>query len=226
MAHLQRKLTIVTVKTSAPCQRCGTPTKSMYGYCQRSPECRRLYNREQAKQYVGSEERREYRRRWHIANRERTLAVNKRWAAANSERKRETEAQWRAAHPDYMRQWRTRPGRRCGRKGCNELAAKGLIYCRPHDNESSRRRRQRAQDRTAQFLYDCQGGVCPDADHGGCGQPLGSPAACHIDHLIPAALGGPDEDWNLQLLHGWCNRVKQHRIVPAARALMEGHPDG
>jgi hypothetical protein len=194
----------------------------MYGYCQRSPECRRLYDREQSREYANSEERREYRRRWYIANRERTLAVNKRWRAANLERMREYEARYRAENPDYGRQWRARPGRRCGRKGCAELAVKGLFYCKPHDNESQRLRRQRAQARTARLLYDRQDGICPDTDHGGCGQPLGALNGCHIDHLIPVALGGPEGVWNLQLMHGRCNRVKQHRIVPAARALMDG----
>jgi hypothetical protein len=206
----------MTVKTFAPCQHCGTPTRSIYGYCQRSPECRRLYNQKQQKQY----DRREYRQRWYAANRDRVLAVNKQWHAANRERVREYETRYRAENPDYGRQWRARPGRRCGHKDCDDLAVKGLYYCKPHDNERQRLRWRRTQDGIARLLYDLQDGVCPDVDHGGCGQPLGPLGACHIDHLVPVALGGPEDDWNLQLMHGKCNRIKQHRIVPAARAFM------
>lgn len=204
------------VKTVAPCKRCGTATRSTYGYCQRSPECRRLYSQEQQKQY----DRSEYQRRWYIANREHVLAQQKEYNAANREKRREYEARWRAANPDYERKRLAKPGRQCRVKGCTEAAVDNLLYCKPHDNESSRRRWKRRQNRTAQFLYDRQSGFCPDADHGGCGQLLESPGACHIDHLIPLALGGPDDDWNLQLMHGWCNRAKQDRVVPAARALM------
>jgi 5-methylcytosine-specific restriction endonuclease McrA len=45
-------------------------------------------------------------------------------------------------------------------------------------------------------------------------------AGVHIDHLIPISAGGPDALWNLQLLHGLCNRLKGSRLTPAAYVLL------
>lgn len=45
----------------------------------------------------------------------------------------------------------------------------------------------------------------------------------HVDHVIPVSLGGPDEEWNLQLLHDRCNSVKHDKITPQAVALAATH---
>lgn len=51
-------------------------------------------------------------------------------------------------------------------------------------------------------LFKLQKGKCPC-----CGQSLGS--AFHLDHIIPLALGGVNEDWNIQLLRAKCNHQKK-----------------
>jgi hypothetical protein len=35
-----------------------------------------------------------------------------------------------------------------------------------------------------------------------------------VDHVIPVSLGGPHDDWNLQLLCGLCNNKKGTRLEP------------
>lgn len=50
-------------------------------------------------------------------------------------------------------------------------------------------------------LYKQQNGECNC-----CGQSLG--ATYDLDHIMPLALGGANEDWNMQLLTSSCNRTK------------------
>lgn len=64
-----------------------------------------------------------------------------------------------------------------------------------------------------------QGMICPWC---GCDLPPGL-SGTHVDHIIPVSLGGPDYAWNLQLLHGRCNRAKGTKLIPAAAALAAGH---
>lgn len=57
-----------------------------------------------------------------------------------------------------------------------------------------------------------------------CSQPL--PAGLtgvHVDHIIPVSAARPDLEWNLQVLHGPCNREKWDRITPQALALAATH---
>lgn len=44
-----------------------------------------------------------------------------------------------------------------------------------------------------------------------CGLPLGDDY--HLDHILPIALGGANEDWNIQLLRSMCN-LKKHAKHP------------
>lgn len=118
----------------------------------------------------------------------------------------------RAAKARHM----ARTDRPCVRPGCGAFALKGATYCGPHRKERSARRYERRKLRLPLRLYKRQAGMCPDASHGGCGLPLGDVAGNHVDHLIPIARGGPDDDWNLQLMHPKCNRRKNDCLVPAA----------
>jgi 5-methylcytosine-specific restriction endonuclease McrA len=53
----------------------------------------------------------------------------------------------------------------------------------------------------AEKLFELQKGKCAC-----CGQPLGE--KYHMDHILPIVLGGPNEDWNIQLLRQRCNQQK------------------
>src|SRR5690349_10761814 len=45
----------------------------------------------------------------------------------------------------------------------------------------------------------------------------------HKDHIIPVARGGPDVDWNWQLLHDLCNLLKREHLTEEAIALAAEH---
>ena len=67
--------------------------------------------------------------------------------------------------------------------------------------------RVKVEDRTKQWLFGVQQGYCI-----GCAAAL----PLHIlavDHAIPRAAGGPDEEWNYQLLCSYCNPVKGDRLT-------------
>jgi 5-methylcytosine-specific restriction endonuclease McrA len=53
----------------------------------------------------------------------------------------------------------------------------------------------------AEKLFKLQRGKCPC-----CKLPLGED--CHLDHKMPVALGGANEDSNMQLLRAECNFKK------------------
>ena len=71
------------------------------------------------------------------------------------------------------------------------------VYCRSctHDQTINRQRDFK------QKCIDYKGGKCVC-----CGHPLSD--NYHLDHIVPIALGGANEDWNIQLLRGECNLQK------------------
>lgn len=160
---------------------------------------------------------------YYAANRDRVSEAGARYYAAHFEQVGAAVKRWRQANPEKVREMnrrcKARPDRPCSWIGCEQFAAVGKPFCRQHHNEDQRRRHARQQAARACRLYEIQHGVCPDSSHGGCGQPLWQPAGNHIDHLIPLARNGPDEDWNLQLMHRDCNLGKSTKLVPAALEL-------
>ncbi len=190
-------------EANTKCWSCGCPLRLDKGtrirFCTINPECR-----------------------------QRQAAIDER--ARELEEKRATWRQWRAENPEApartraaMARHMARTDRSCVRPGCGEFALKGSAYCRPHSRERGNRRYARIKLRLPQRLYQRQAGMCPDISHGGCGLPLGDVAGNHVDHLIPIARGGPDDDWNLQLMHPKCNRRKNDCLVPAAVAAATEH---
>ena len=57
----------------------------------------------------------------------------------------------------------------------------------------------------------------------GCCHWCGNPGATEIDHRIPLAEGGADEEWNLAPVHAACHRKKTQ--AEAARARTRGGDD-
>ena len=51
-----------------------------------------------------------------------------------------------------------------------------------------------------------------------CGKTLYMGERLDIDHWYPRSLGGPDEPWNLRLVHAGCNRSKADTVLPTAHA--------
>lgn len=191
---------------SAACAGCGSTigAGTGYKYCMRA-ECRRLARIEK-----------------------RARDIQRGMVSPAKPRPRQSVAERREARAAY----RARTDRKCVRPGCAEFAIPGVAYCRPHNNERAAKRHARLRLRLPRVLFERQNGLCPDTDHGGCGLPLGSADGHHVDHLIPIARNGPDDDWNLQLMHSECNLSKLDRLVPAAVAAASLHdimliePDG
>ena len=100
--------------------------------------------------------------------------------------------------------WMRWPGVRC---------SDGASLCPVPHNGPVCKLRHRAQ------LFTVQAGTC-----GWCGETL--PANLErsdIDHVIPRSRRGPDERWNLQLLHSACNSAKSARLTEAAYDLADAH---
>jgi 5-methylcytosine-specific restriction endonuclease McrA len=232
----------LTADTRQACLGCGGPVRARnpFGYCRKNPECAREYARlwrdanadrqrmlHERWRQVNQDRVREAERAWALANRSKKRAACVRWRAAYPDRAAEAVNRWIAANGDRIRETRARRlarlDRPCGRGGCGEFAAPNRHYCRHHATEADARRYARIVRKVTTRLYECQHGLCPGTDHGGCGLPLGQPAGNHVDHVIPQSLGGPDEDWNLQLMHPVCNLRKHDKIVRAAFDLAAEH---
>ena len=144
-------------------------------------------------------------RKWGEANREAKREHGRRWRAANLELARECEAKYRASHPAALRAaWRkylARADRPCRDAACPELAPPGLYHCREHHNAAILARYHRMRRMLHERLAAEQGQVCPWCElplPGDLAERLPSGlAAIALDHIIPRARGGPDEDWNL-----------------------------
>lgn len=223
---------------SGTCLGCGGPIqdKNKYGYCRVNPECAREYS---VRWRAANKDRQdELSTRWREANPDKVRASWRRSMENNRETRRVSAARWREAHPDEFREackrWRqanlerrrqtkkrrlARTDRPCRQRECSDFAATGREYCRKHDSQASARRHARRVRALERRLYEQQDGKCPDADHGGCGEELIQPNGHHLDHLIPLARNGPDEEWNLQLMHRTCNLRKGIKLVPAALKL-------
>lgn len=115
---------------------------------------------------------------WKTANPERIKAHNAKWRAANPEKVKARSAKWEAANPE-ARRIHTR-NRRARRRESGGRLSKGL----------------------SAKLFMLQRGKCAC----GCKQSLGDDY--HMDHRMPLALGGANEDWNMQLLRAKCNLQK------------------
>lgn len=193
-------------EAAAACAGCGASimVREDAAYCMRR-ECRRLFRAAQK-----AKDPEKYR------------------AMQAASRARADKAKRRAAEKRY----KARADRKCVRPGCGEFALPGYAYCHPHNKERGARRYARSRLRLPRRLYIRQVGLCPNADHGGCGLPLSDPDGNHVDHLIPEVRNGPQDEWNLQLMHPECNMRKSDSIVPAALIAAAKHgvkltrPDG
>lgn len=121
----------------------------------------------------------------------------------------------------YTRLYRQQTGRQCryatGR-GCTEFAAPGLTVCPEHNREQTRRNYRWQKSRIKAKLAAAQGLTC-----GYCLDELSDLADCNIDHVIPVALGGPDDEWNLQAVHRECDNAKGTAMTARAYELAAEH---
>lgn len=151
----------------------------------------------------GKEQKKAYR----AANKDKIKAVTKVWLAANVEKRRATTEARRKANPE-----KAKTESSAWAIANPEKAKEAAAAWRKANPESvrvtreNRRARKHASGGTLSKglpgkLFKLQKGTCPC-----CGLPLGDDR--QLDHVIPLALGGANEDWNMQLLRKICNLQK------------------
>lgn len=117
----------------------------------------------------------------------------KKWAEKNYERKTETNKKWHEANPE-------------SHKKSVEKYSKNNSWV--NDIRNQRRRARKAlvggtlTKGLRDKLYKLQRGLCA------CGCKKKLEDKYHLDHIMPLALGGSNEDWNIQLLSPECNKQK------------------
>lgn len=156
-------------------------------------------------------------------------AYSKEYYVKNSEKVKAKTAKYRAEHPDALKIWRRKnPGiaKQYYLKNIQTERLRSALY---YKNNTERAReyfqkwrklnlvnlRIKEQNRRAlkasnggvlskdlvDRLFKLQKGKCAC-----CGEPLGNDF--HMDHIMPLALGGANEDSNIQLLKQKCNNQK------------------
>ena len=116
--------------------------------------------------------------KWRASNTESNRANKADWHKKNREKALARISTWRAANPEKI--IINKNNRRARKLHAGGKLSQGL----------------------AKKLYVLQRGKCAC----GCKQPLGD--KYHLDHRMPLALGGANEDWNIQLLRQTCNLQK------------------
>ena len=152
------------------------------------------------------EEFKERRRIYNAANRDpaRNRADAKAWAAANPEKNKARNAKWRSENRDLMSQIRA------------DWKERNKPLLRVY--KQTRRARVAASGGVlsadiAERLFTSQRGKCTNCN--------GKLAEYHLDHIMPLALGGVNEDSNMQLLCPSCN-WRKNAMHPVDFAQKEG----
>lgn len=136
-------------------------------------------------------------------NKPRILAYAKRYRTENSDKVKIANKAWRDRNVERQIEFR--------RRTKDQTAAKGKIYRlnNPYRSTITNNNRRAAllaaggklSPGLRVKLFALQKGKCAC-----CGEPLG--AKYHLDHIMPLALGGENEDRNIQLLRATCNAQK------------------
>lgn len=160
--------------------------------------------------------------KWREKNPEKSRKYCAKWAAENPKKNIDRAAKYRSTFPDRIKEAKAKY-RAANRERLNAIAAEyraanpekskaisakwaasnpeaGRLRCH------SRRARERKNGGKLSIglsakLIKLQCGKCAC-----CGLSLGDDY--HLDHIVPLALGGANEDWNIQLLRSTCNLKK------------------
>jgi 5-methylcytosine-specific restriction endonuclease McrA len=186
-----------------PCRKCGARERNKRGACipckrqalRKWRETNPNKVRDLARKYreASPEKHREYYRKWQAANPEKVREHDRKRYYSNLEKERERGRKWKAANIDrvldYARKWKIanpdkhavmQQNRRARTKGNGGTLSKDIV----------------------ERLMIAQGGKCAC-----CGADL-KQTGYHLDHIMPIALGGLNDDSNVQLLTPKCNLRK------------------
>ena len=223
---------VLSDRAEIPCTVCGRPTRSKYGACAKTPECRREQRRAYDADYRAAhqEDKKEQNAAYYEANRPTLLARKAARIKADPDYARKKKA-WKTGDPEVSRErrrlWLLREDLPCryAKHGCPNLKARNSPFCRKHRNAADRRRIKRRNERRMRRHAEAQGWACT-----WCGLPLpDSLKDAHQDHIIPqavtlASLGRViDDDWNMDVLHAACNLIKGGSLTPRAVTLAAEH---
>lgn len=170
------------------CKKCNADTER-----RKDGKCKLCVCERQAKYRAANSERlRESKAKYRADNPEWSRAASAKQYAANPEKRRAASARYRAANPDKARdawmKWHA------ANPEANRIV---------QQNRRARKRNNggKLSPGLAAKLFKFQRGKCAC-----CRVSLDD--GSHLDHVIPLALDGPNEDWNMQLLCGPCNLSK------------------
>lgn len=195
------------------CKKCGEikpatefnkHTQTRDGLRPECKACESLYHADY--RAANTEKTRAAKAKWNAANKVKIKAACAKYYADNIEKCKANIAKWSAANPDKTRaaaaRWRASNPEK--KKAINaKWKAANLYSLRLYQHNRRAIKRESGGKLTkglAERLFKLQRGKCAC-----CGVKL---VEDHMDHVIPLALGGPNEDWNMQLLCPPCNLQK------------------
>ena len=177
-----------------PCIKCKHTERSKTGECR---QCKS--RRDAAYRALNKDKATAYHLAYYAENREKLKAAaaarleENRSAINKKERERYAKANhWREKNPEQ------------NRKAVQKYLAANREKRRIYEHNRRARKRQAGGEITpglSERLFGMQKGMCPC-----CRLPLG--ADYHMDHIVPLALGGSNDDSNFQLLRSTCNLTK------------------
>ena len=166
-----------------PCVKCGASDRNKWGQCR---PCRAKWRAE------NPEKRKTYDTKYCAANPEKVKAIHAKWYAKNSEGEKGRAAKRYAVNSEKIKirsaKWR-------------KANLKSSCVCQHNYRARKQANGGKLSKGLSKALYARQKGRCAC-----CKKLLGD--NYHLDHIVPLALGGANEDWNIQLLTATCNLNK------------------
>lgn len=166
------------------CVKCGA-----YFDARRCAACKKAWRQ------ANPDKTKEYKRKYREASAEKIKEYQDKWRAENKEKKAASTAAWERANKEKVMATRA-------------AWAASNKHLRRVYNRNRRDRKRHAGGTLSRGLVDrllkLQRGRCAC-----CSKPLGN--NFHMDHIMPIALGGANEDWNIQLLKATCNMQKKDK---------------
>lgn len=182
------------IERMRPCKVCGGTEGKPTG------ECRACASRRGAAYRASNTERiKAQQRDYYAANRDLLKSAAASRLAANRDQINQRERE-RYVKAEHWREKNPEQNRKAVQKYISANREKRRIY----EHNRRARKRQAGGEITpglSERLFGMQKGMCPC-----CRLPLG--ADYHMDHIVPLALGGANDDSNFQLLRSTCNLTK------------------
>ena len=200
------------------CTKCGTSDRYSDGKCK---QCAR--DRANAYRLANPEKTKERKAKYRAENPEKVKATHCASVEKNKEKYKISKADYAIRNADriraYKKNWASLRDKAATNQRQSELYVlnpkrfkeandrwvaknKEAVRARWHNRQAKKRASGgKLSSGLSDKLIKLQRGKCAC-----CGLPLGDDY--HLDHIVPIALGGANEDWNIQLLRAICNLQK------------------